>query len=78
MAATEPQRERLFAAQRAETKARLEHLGMSADLAERWLKAWEGSSNMRAERYSPDFWERGGRWSMEAWVAGQQPPTIEP
>jgi hypothetical protein len=78
MTATEPQRERLFTAQRAAAKARLEHMGMGADLADRWLKAWEGSSNMRAERYSVDFWDRGCRWSLEAWVAGQQPPTIEP
>lgn len=74
---TEPQRRRLFAAQRASTKARLKFLGMSDDLAEGWLSAWEGSSNMDAERHSPDFWERGGRWASEAWQAGHTPPTIE-
>jgi hypothetical protein len=74
---TDHHRERLFAAQRDATTARLTGKGMTADLAERWLWAWEASSNMRAERYSVDFWERGGRWAATAWEAGQKPPTIE-
>jgi hypothetical protein len=75
---TDPQRRRLFVTQRSRTKTQLKDLGMGAALAERWLAAWEGSSNMDAERHSVDFWERGGRWAASAWQAGQTPPTIEP
>ncbi len=76
-AATEPQRDRLFAAQRAGIASHLHELGMSLEAADRWLEAWEGSSNMEAERHSPDFWERGGRWASAAWEAGHKPPVIE-
>ena len=50
---------------------------MSEAAAEDWLAAWEATSNMIAERYSPDFWDRGGRWAEDAWAAGLTPPTIE-
>ena len=50
---------------------------MSSEAADRWLEAWEGSSNMEAERHSLDFWERGGRWAAAAWEAGHTPPVIE-
>jgi hypothetical protein len=75
--ASERRREGAFVAQRAGIRARLVHLGMGTNLAERWLGAWEASSNMEAERLSFDFWDRGGRWAAAAWVAGQVPPTIE-
>ena len=75
--ATEVQRERLLKAKRAGAKLRLKALGMDAELAERWLAAWEASSNMQTERHSIEFWERGGRWAADAWTAGQVPSTIE-
>ncbi len=74
---TDPDRRRLFAALRAQTKAQLVYAGMAADLAEDWVAAWEGSSNMGAERHSLDFWERGRRWATDASEAGCKPPSIE-
>ena len=74
--AAELERQRLCVAKRAEITARLAGMGMSGELAGRWLAAWEASSSTDAERNSLDFWERGGRWTADAWMAGQQPPTI--
>ncbi len=73
---TEPQRQQ-FDEDRGKVKSFLIGKGMGADLAERWLAAWEASSNMDVERSRNDFWERGGRWATSAWAAGQTPPTIE-
>lgn len=74
---SEQQRRRIFEAQRAGTMQRLIIGGMNRDRAERWLTAWETSSNMDAERHSATFWDRAWRWVTEAEAAGQNPPTIE-
>jgi hypothetical protein len=73
---TEFERRRI-AENRAAVKSNMIAEGMSAQLAERWLTAWEASSNMDVERLRSDFWERGGQWASTAWAADQQPPTIE-
>jgi hypothetical protein len=73
---TDLQRQR-FEGKRAAVKLSLLGEGMGAELAERWLAAWEGSSNMDVEHWRGDFWERGGLWASTAWAAGQTPPTIE-
>jgi hypothetical protein len=73
----EQRREKVFAAQRAGTKARLTGIGMSPELADRWLRAWSASSNMEAEQHSLDFWDRGFRWAADAHQANQKPPAIE-
>jgi hypothetical protein len=65
------------AARRAGAISELIHQGMHWADAELWLGAWEPASNIDAERDSAAFWERGVRWAMDAWIAGQQPPTIE-
>ena len=62
---------------RTEARARLLHLGMHWADAELWLTAWQSSSNMDAEGDREDFWERGASWATDAWMASQQPPTIE-
>jgi truncated hemoglobin YjbI len=74
---TDQQRRRLFDAKRAGAKARLTGDGMSVELAERWLAAWEASSNMDAEQHSSDFWERAWAWASSAAAARQKPPRIE-
>ena len=73
---TDLQRQR-FEVHRAASKSSLISEGMEAELAERWLVAWEASSSMDGERLRGDFWERGGRWASTAWAAGHTPPKIE-
>ena len=75
--ATESESERLFQANRGAIKSHLLAQGMSPDLADRWLTAWEGTSNQDFDRYRSDFWSRAGQWALAAWTGGQQPPSIE-
>ncbi len=74
---TDLQRRARGQSRRAVVKAYLSNVGMRPDDVERWLSAWEGSSTTSADRDSLAFWDQGGRWAMDAWMAGQQPPKIE-
>jgi hypothetical protein len=57
---------------------RLVRGGMTNDLADRWLTAWERSAEgMNLDLRSLDFWGRGERWAEAASAGGQRPPTVE-
>jgi hypothetical protein len=74
---TDPQRRARDRSLRAVAKSYLTTMGMLPDDVELWLGAWEASSGTSADRDAVAFWDQGGRWAMDAWMAGQQPPTIE-
>jgi hypothetical protein len=72
---TELQRARTAAAHREGTRPRLIRSDrLPEELVDRWMAAWEGSSEgLAIARSSSEFWHRGYKWIHGERAAGRTP-----
>lgn len=65
---------RLHAARRAGTRRRLElEGGLSPELAERWIAAWERVAEITSPAHDGAFWDLGWGWIAEQRSARKVP-----
>jgi hypothetical protein len=66
--ARKPDPARIYAARRATVESNLTTAGLSQEVAERWLQAWEAhAAQAGTDRADGEFWQTG-----EEWITGQR------
>ena len=65
--------DRLHQARRAGTLRRLEVTGISVELAERWVAAWEREAEIRDLPRDGAYWDAGWTWIAEQRSARKVP-----